>query len=174
MKRVLVAVGLIALAGCGSSREAEVRRDGEVVGAAKEACADDYKAKRLKTFVEYMQCINAAETPLAQRLQRLGYGDIHAVRAAGRIAIAEKVDRGIITPAQGDLELAQLDSTVSQNARTRMNSDMAASAAATRSYAPTYAPPVLRSTYDPPAPPVTCRTNPAIGGYGYGATTRCQ
>ena len=97
MRNVLISAALLALplAGCmptGPSPEAIAGSKTEI-----EACY-----KTAKTHVGAAECQNAV-------VARLGYhGDLADVIATERIAVAEKVDRGKMSPAEGEAEFAKV------------------------------------------------------------------
>jgi len=127
MKTLMGIVGLgLLLAGCVSGRDAEVDA---AVQQSRDACVTTYRSKQLKTYSGYMQCLNTAEAPLQERAQRGGVGDLLNVKFAGRVAIAERVDRGEITPAQADFEVARMNSGLMSQGQNRLNANRLVDAA---------------------------------------------
>lgn len=127
MKNFVTVLGLaLGLAGCVSARDTQIDT---AVQQGRDACVAAYRSKQVKTYSGYMQCLNTAEAPLQERAQRGGVGDLLNVKFAGRVAIAERVDRGEITPAQGDLEIAQLNSGLMSQGQSRLNNNRLVDAA---------------------------------------------
>ena len=92
---VVGAAALMGLAGCMHSQEIAASRDGDA------AC----KARGFKTMVELTQCRNAAFRLAAPAYA--GKSDLVELGLAQRMVLAEKVDRGEITMAQYELEMAK-------------------------------------------------------------------
>ena len=111
MRNVLIAAALLALplAGCmptGPSPEA--------IASAKQEILDCSKAS--KTHVAAAKCQNAV-------LARFSSGDLANVVATERVALAERIDNGTLTPAGADAEMAR--TVASTNSEQRQRNDAA-------------------------------------------------
>ena len=107
---------------------------------AAEAC----RAKPFKTRVAKVTCVNNAEASIGEYVQN---PDLMRLRHATRLAVAEKVDRGLMSEAEGELQIARAD-TEANSELTRRQTARAAAIAQIMSAAAANNPP-------PPAP-VTC------------------
>ena len=116
----VVAIGLLA-SGCAMALQRQVSDE---VNAAKAACA----ARTFRNHVEKARCYNAAEQTIAAYYDK---PDLLQLRLAARLAISERIDRGQITEAQGELEFAQIGMQIGSQEATR-NSTAAMAAAATQ------------------------------------------
>ena len=172
MKRVLLAAAAaLAMAGCMPS------------GPSPEALASQNKAyaecqARSKTAVELVRCQNVAYDRYSRPYVR--DPDIMTLIQARRLAIAEKVDRGQITPAESEAEAAAVAAEGNTEIQRRTAQADAAAAAiwaasapspqpSQPSYAPAqssgFVPPVGSYTYVPPA---SYQGYQSYGGYvGY-------
>lgn len=120
---VVVAVGLVALflSGCVSTRMAAAKEEME---REKAACQSAPRT----TNMNLARCINAAEEKAYRASGSTGEGDLVAVRLAARMAIAEKIDKGQMTQAEGELEFARVYSGLVGTSEQRQNSAMTANA----------------------------------------------
>ncbi len=119
MRIVSCLLAALALAGCseqGLSPEAVANFEKERAGCAA-----------LGTAVARARCYNG----VLERYYRptVRDQDLFALERAERVAVAEKVDAGKMTPAEADLQMAQVRSEVSSEAQRRSNNaDIAAAA----------------------------------------------
>lgn len=123
----------MALAGCDPTMSPEVMAKAK---QEKDAC------NRFTTWGGVVNCMNAVENKY-----NMAEGDLAKLQQASRVAYAEKVDRGQMSAADANLELAKMSSAIQSEWQRR---EAAAAAAAASSM------------------PVTCNTN---GSYGYVSTT---
>lgn len=93
---------LLAIAGCQATRNAEIANS---VTAGRADCA----GRQFSTMVAWAECANAAELPLRGTAVA---PDLFDLRAAARLALAEKVDRKQITMAEAKLQFAGINSQV--------------------------------------------------------------
>ena len=114
----VLAVGL-ALAGCiNNELSPEAMAN---MAQAREAC------KLEKPAVAKANCLNAVDDEYIR--PRLRTTDLLDLYRAERVALAEKVDAGAMTPAEADLKLAQMKTEiVSEDQRRSNNAAMAAAA----------------------------------------------
>ncbi|WP_404286458.1 hypothetical protein ACD578_15885 [Microvirga sp. RSM25] len=140
MSKAIGAIGVcLMMAGCVSASDTRQAEIDASIQQGRDACVGAYRSKQIKTYAGYMQCLNTAEAPLAARASGSGLGDLWNVKMAGRVAIAERVDKGQISPAQADLEMAQLNSNLMSTGQSRVNAAAAVSAqqqAAAAAYKP--------------------------------------
>jgi hypothetical protein len=118
MKNIYVAIALAAgVAGCQSAAS---QKQAEISAAADRAVAE-CNARQFRTAMARAQCLNDAERP---RLQIAGdFSDLVNVKFATRTALAEAVDKGQMTQAQADLEMAKANSNLMSSGRQRINQD---------------------------------------------------
>lgn len=119
MKAFLI-VGLLALAGCGPSRSELVRAQ---VDADIAQCGADRSSGKLKSQTELAHCLNSAEAP---NLAQVGsHSDLLNLKFANRVALAEKVDKNLLTPAEADLEAARMRSGIMSEVKQRLSAEAA-------------------------------------------------
>jgi hypothetical protein len=139
MRIALILTLALALSGCVNNQlSAEARAN---MAQARAACALE------KPAVAAAKCQNAVDDEYVR--PRLQTTDLLELYHAERVALAEKVDAGAMTPAEGDLKLAQTKTAIISEDQQRAN-NAAMATAATMAAAPG---------------PTTCNT--------YGATTTC-
>jgi hypothetical protein len=114
------------LAGCGLARQAEIRERNEAIRAASNDAVAVCNTKQFKLATARAQCLNDAERPLAQIAP--DYADLFSVKLATRYALAEQIDRGQITQAQADLEMAKANANLVTSGKQRLNADRAVEA----------------------------------------------
>lgn len=119
MKLAAVAVIALALSGCVSARMQQV---GEEVDAEKAIC----RAQNFTKKVQLSQCLNNAEQRFAGVYP---YPDLLQLRAATRLALSERQDRGEITQAQAELEFAQVITQITAQEQSRATNAQMADAA---------------------------------------------
>jgi hypothetical protein len=124
-KKLFLALSCLALAGCGLGKQAEFARNRDAAKAEVAAAIEACKAKPLPTLSAKARCLNEAEAPLR------AYGhnpDLFNVRAASRVALAEKVDAKQMSVADAELEFAKLNAQMTTEEQNRANSSTAARA----------------------------------------------
>jgi hypothetical protein len=136
MKWVVLGAGLLALGGCGVARRAAAVDSAQ---QAKAAC----EAQTFKTAVARVQCLNSAVALAAPAAG--DSSDLLNVALASRLVLAEKLDRGQITKAEFDLEMARTMSNLISEEQRRNNASASVAAMSRRS------------------DPVTCTTQPMFG-----------
>lgn len=114
-----IAAGLLA-SGCAA---AALNAANEQLAKDKALCQSMPKT----TNVAMARCINIAEEK-AYRASGVGGGDLVAVRLATRMAIAEKMDKGQMSLAEGELEFAKVNSSLIGTDQQRRNSAVTANA----------------------------------------------
>jgi hypothetical protein len=92
---------------------------------AVQKCLATYPAEALKVAVARANCLNAAEA-IIRPIYR--YPDLLDLKAATRLALAEKVDRGALTQADANLQFAQSNSQMTAEELRRANADRTVSA----------------------------------------------
>jgi hypothetical protein len=107
MRNVLITAAILAvpLAGCmptGPSPEAIASAKQEILACYRDA----------KTRVAAAKCQNAV-------LARFGNGDLANVLATERVALAEKIDAGAMTPAEAAAEMARVTASVNTESQQR-------------------------------------------------------
>jgi hypothetical protein len=123
--KILAALSCIALAGCGLARQAEFAKNRDAARAEAAAATEACKAKPLPTFAAKARCLNDAEAPLRAYANN---PDLFNVRAASRVAFAEKVDAKQMTVADAELEFAKLNAQMTTEEQNRSNNSTAARA----------------------------------------------
>ena len=114
MRNVAAAVVFgLALAGCVSSQSKKLNDATASLTAAKAKC----DVQTFRTRTEAARCANEAEE--AYLLPAFPYPDLVRLKIATRTALAEKVDRGQITQAEADLEMARQMSQASSEIEKR-------------------------------------------------------
>jgi hypothetical protein len=93
----------LALSGCGIIRQAEVRQFGTEARAVMQDCRNKRLAGELRGYVASAQCSNPRLAQLAA-FYRAADGDVVALFLARRLEIAERMDAGKLTEAQGQVE----------------------------------------------------------------------
>jgi hypothetical protein len=118
MNKVYIIIALAAgVAGCQSAAS---QKQAEITAAADQA-VEQCNTRQFRTAMARAQCLNDAERP---RLQIAGqFSDLVNVKFATRMALAEAVDKGQMTQAQADLEMAKANSTLMSSGRQRINQD---------------------------------------------------
>lgn len=120
MKQVVIALGVgVVLSGC--IQQARMREVVEAVEAAKASC----RAQTFKTRVENAQCINDAERRFASVYPN---PDLLNLRLASRMAIAERQDRGLLSPAEAELEFAKISAEIGTQETSRQTGRQIANA----------------------------------------------
>lgn len=105
MKKILIIITMLFLVACATQAE-------KTASAAKEAseakafCAQKYPDGTAKTHLESVQCSNPL---IIVAFQKAGfpYMDIIELGNAKRLDIAERLDKGVITINQADLEMKE-------------------------------------------------------------------
>lgn len=119
MKSLVVVGVALALGGCLAARMEQV---GQEVDADKAIC----RAQNFTKKVQLSQCLNNAE----QRFVGVyPYPDLLQLRAATRLALSEKQDRGEISQAQAELEFAQVITQITAQEQSRAANAQMANAA---------------------------------------------
>lgn len=120
MRPLVILAVAASLSGCiAAARNREARAE---VEAAKAAC-------RTQTFtsrVESAKCFNAAEMKFASVYPN---PDLLQLRLATRLAISEKIDKGQMTEAEGELEFARVGAQIGSQEQQRSTSAQMADAA---------------------------------------------
>lgn len=118
MKKLGIAVALgLTLAGCVSARDEEYARLQASVQEASAACKAAADAKKFRTHTAHAQCIANAQAPLAVGPN----ADLHRLKLAQMVAIAEQVDRKQLTETQAIAELAKADASINSEIQSRNN-----------------------------------------------------
>jgi hypothetical protein len=138
----------IAIAGCVGNGVAAEDADYVRYRQAKAACDARFGPRDArKEKVAYVRCVNNAEHFISWR-----FPDIQNSKEAARVAIAEKIERGLVTDHEGTAEIAAAESEAEAEA-TRRDALIRATA-----------PPRVRIE----RPPIHCRT----WADGFGITTQ--
>lgn len=140
---VLTALAAIALAGCVNNAEIDQK-----ISAGRASCNARFDAGELKTTRARSECLNDVErASIPPNL----FTDLHAYRQALRISLAEKVDAGVMTDADAQLEFARINSDLTSEFIRRQQVD--ASVAAQRAAAVSQ---ILSATRPTPSPSINC------------------
>jgi hypothetical protein len=118
------ALALCACANPGQERLAQTQEAGRQVNTAKAQC----NAQHWPTVVEWARCYDAAENAHSAAIGP-EFADITYRMQAERMAIALKVDQGLMTRDEANVELMRLSALAMQAAQQRINAAMAATAA---------------------------------------------
>jgi hypothetical protein len=81
--------------------DAEIRGE---LDTAKQDCVSRFPTSAKHNHVAQAQCYNSFVSSI---LYRFRYGDLQTLISARRLALAEKVDKGIITDADAESQLAE-------------------------------------------------------------------
>jgi hypothetical protein len=124
---VIAAVALAGLSACNSTRQTgpspQQQRQAQVK-AAVASCDARAKSKQITTLAAYSRCVGAADAIGAEDAGE--YADLLYLKAAKRTAIYERVDRGEITLAQAEAEIAQVNSALMGELNRRSTANRAA------------------------------------------------
>ena len=125
MKRVLLIGAIcIAAAACNTGSSSPTANAPSPRDAAKEAFAQEQRdcaAKGLKTHVEQVKCVNEAENRILGPL--IGANrDLLEAKQTKYMSVAERIDQGKVTEAEGMLEFQQAMGELSSEAQRRATS----------------------------------------------------
>ena len=125
MKRVLLIGAIcVAAAGCNAGSTSPTANAPSPRDAAKEAFAQEQRncaAKGFKTHVEQVKCVNEAENRLLGPFIAANR-DLLDAKQAKYMSVAERIDQGKVTEAEGMLEFQQAMGELSSEAARRANS----------------------------------------------------
>jgi len=141
MKRIVVAFFALTLGGCVTAEGQIVDREYAQYLQAFHACGAKFRPIDARVAaVAYMECVNTAEALMHWR-----YPDIQNRKARARVAIGERVQRGLITEKEGLAEAARSEEEAETEATRRSAAEAVAGAALLQTERP-------RQTIVAPAP----------------------
>lgn len=119
----------IALGGCGIIQQRAMQERAaslqQQMSDAAQQCLTMYPVATPKVAVARATCLNGAEA-IIRPIYR--YPDLLDLKAATRSALADKVDRGMLSQADANLQFAQANSQMAAEEQRRANADRSVSA----------------------------------------------
>jgi hypothetical protein len=111
----------LSLAGCGIARRQELQERNARLkaesAAATQACNERFPKGQVKTVVVRIQCLNDAFAILRPMMP---YPDLMDLNMATRVAIAERIQSGQVTMAQGNEEMMRKQSEIVSEEQRRL------------------------------------------------------
>ncbi len=105
---LLVLAGLL-MAGCGIARRAEEKERYDRLVAEVDAAVAACNSRTPRAA--WARCVNEAQRPIIQTVP-VEYRDLYELKAAGRLALAARLDRGEIRQEDAELETAKMNSNL--------------------------------------------------------------
>lgn len=126
MRTKLFAAVVIACAASGCVSKTARGPSPEEGKALAEQAQAECRAQKFRTHLAAARCLGEAEERYIK--PSFPYPDLLSVRIATRNAIAEKVDAGKMTEAEGELAMAQANSKLASEFKGRIDSSQAVAA----------------------------------------------
>jgi hypothetical protein len=119
MKLIAICALATALAGCGLAREAETKKQLAQATAQLEAAREDCRTRSFKNRTERARCQNEAEE--RYMLPLFPHPDLARVKMALRLSLAAKVDQGLLSAEDAELEFAKANTQLVAELERRWN-----------------------------------------------------
>lgn len=158
--RKLALVVCLAAAGCANPAQQHAQETATALETVRANCADRFP-QRIGNYLPKVRC--EADAQMAAMTANGVPADLASLFIAKRSSIAGSIDRGAISPEDGDLQIAQVRSEIVDRQQARRNAALSALAMEP--------PPMMQApTYRPIPTPAITNCNPTFGG-GVSCTT---
>ncbi|WP_156878509.1 hypothetical protein [Roseomonas gilardii] len=152
----------LAAAGCANPAQQRAQDTAATFDTVRAGCAERFPQK-LGNYLSKARC--EADAQMAAMTANGFPADLASLFIAKRASIAGSIDRGAISPEEGDLQIAQVRTEIIDRQQARRNAALSALAMEP--------PPMMQApTYRPIPTPTITNCNPTFGGGVSCTTTR--